>query len=238
MAQSHETDNPIVTANTPLTDLLGAPLGPDWTVEGLAEQVLGFIAAQGSEEAQEFVLDADATTDRQSRRLLRPLLACLATKSAAEAGTPTGLYGGHFSFKRPGPKGPVWILGQFENRPGSVRVTLRRSTSQPKSPQDQPHFPATRATDAVQERDRVEHEAGVTWRREHLSCPTREQLGSYLLEVLDEETQKYVAFHLQTIGCPFCNANLEDLKSLQKESASKTQAKQDISSGSLEKRSS
>ncbi len=72
MAQSHETDNPIVTANTPLTDLLGAPLGPDWTVEGLAEQVLGFIAAQGSEEAQEFVLDADATTDRQSRRLLRP----------------------------------------------------------------------------------------------------------------------------------------------------------------------
>ena len=131
MAQSHETGNPIVTANNPITDLLGAPLGPDWTVEGLAEQVLGAIAAQRSEEAEEFVLDADATTDRQSRRLLRPLLACLATKSAAEAGTPADLYGGHFSFKRPGPKGPVWILGQFENRPGSVRVTLRRSSSPP-----------------------------------------------------------------------------------------------------------
>ena len=129
MAQSHETGNPIVTPNNPIADLLSAPLGPDWTVEGLAEQVLGAIAAQRSEEAQAFVLDADATTDRQSRRLLRPLLACLATKSAVEAGTPANLYGGHFSFKRPGPKGPVWILGQFENRPGTVRVAFRRSNS-------------------------------------------------------------------------------------------------------------
>lgn len=128
MAQSHETGNPIVTANNPITDLLAASLGPDWSVEGLAEQVIDAIAAQRSEEAQEFIFDADATTDRQSRRLLRPLLACLATKSAAEAGTPANLYGGYFSFKRPGPKGPVWIVGQFENRPGSVRVTLRRSS--------------------------------------------------------------------------------------------------------------
>src|SRR6266567_6625132 len=105
MAPSHETGNPLVTANNPITDLLGAPLGPDWTVEGLAEQVLGAIAAQCSEETPEFVLDADATTDRQSRRLLRPLLACLATKSAAEAGTPANLYGDHLSFKRPAPKG-------------------------------------------------------------------------------------------------------------------------------------
>src|SRR5438552_3219789 len=118
MAQPPETGNPLVTANNAIADLLGAPLGPDWTVEGLAEQVLGAIAAQRSEGAQEFVLDADATTDRQSRRLLRPLLACLATKSAAEAGTAADLYGGHFSSKRPGPNGPVWILGQFENRPG------------------------------------------------------------------------------------------------------------------------
>src|SRR5438309_12029237 len=111
MAPSHETGNPIVTAKNPLTDLLATPLGPDWTVEGLAEQVLGAIAAQHSEEAQEFVLDAASTTDRQSRRLLRPLLACLASKSAAEAGTPANLYGGHFSFKRPGLRGPVWVIG-------------------------------------------------------------------------------------------------------------------------------
>src|SRR5438132_560946 len=141
MAQSHETGKPLVTANNPITDLLGAPLGPDWTVDGLAEQVLGTIAAQRS-EVQDFILDQDATTDRQSRRLLRPLLACLATKSAAEAGTPANLYGGHFSFKRPGPQGPVWILGQFENQPGSVRVTLRRSSSPPEVLEARPGQPA------------------------------------------------------------------------------------------------
>ena len=148
MAQSHETGNPLVTGNNPITDLLGAPLGPDWTVEGLAEQVLGAIAAQRSAEGQEFVLDADASTDRQSRRLLRPLLACLATKSAAEAGAPANLYGGHFSFKRPGPTGPVWILGQFENRPGSVRVALRRSSSPPDGREARPGQPPA-LTDAA-----------------------------------------------------------------------------------------
>ena len=134
MAQSHETGNSIVTADNPISDLLRAPLDPDWTVEKLAEQLLGAIAAQRSGEAQEFVLDADTVTDRQSRRLLRPLLACLATKSAAEAGLPAQLYGGCFSFKRPGPGGPVWILGQFENRSGSVRVTVRRQSSPPHLP--------------------------------------------------------------------------------------------------------
>lgn len=131
MAQPRETGNPPVTGNNLITDLLGSPLSPDWTVEGLAEQLLGAIAAQRCEEAQEFVLDAGVTADRQVRRLLRPLLACLATKSAAEAGGSASLYGGHVAFKRPGPDGPVWIVGQFENRPGSVRIMLRRCTAPP-----------------------------------------------------------------------------------------------------------
>src|SRR5579872_4415957 len=53
----------------------------------------------------------------------------------------------------------------------------------------------------IQERDRGDHSIGAVWRREHLSCPTREQLGNYLLEVLDEEQREYVRFHLETIGC-------------------------------------
>jgi hypothetical protein len=149
-----------VTDNNPITDVLGAPLGPDWTVEGLAEQVLAAVAAQRSEEAQEFVLDVGATTDRQSRRLLRPLLACLATKSAAEAGTPANLYGGHFSFKRSGPKGPVWILGQFENGPGSVRVTLRRSTSPAEDPEAQNGEPNSSDCERRQQRTEVRPDAG------------------------------------------------------------------------------
>jgi hypothetical protein len=70
---------------------------------------------------------------------------------------------------------------------------------------------------AMQERDRGEHSLGAVWRRERLTCPTREQLGSYLLQVLDEGTQNYIDFHLHTIGCPYCVANLTDLQSLQKE---------------------
>ena len=72
---------------------------------------------------------------------------------------------------------------------------------------------------AMQERDRGEHSLGAVWRRERLTCPTREQLGSYLLQVLDEGTQNYIDFHLHTIGCPYCVANLADLQALQQEPA-------------------
>src|SRR6516162_1451253 len=70
---------------------------------------------------------------------------------------------------------------------------------------------------AMQERDRGEHSLGAVWRRERLTCPPREQLGSYLLGVLDDAVQEYIKFHLNTVGCPFCLANLADLQALQKE---------------------
>ncbi len=70
---------------------------------------------------------------------------------------------------------------------------------------------------AMQERDRGEHSLGAVWRRERLTCPTREQLGSYLLQVLDDKVQDYVEFHLQTVACPYCLANLADLQALQQE---------------------
>lgn len=77
----------------------------------------------------------------------------------------------------------------------------------------------------MQERDRGEHSLSAIWRREHLSCPTREQLGSYLLEVLDEGLQDYIRFHLETIGCSYCQANKADLEATLKEPPPKTQAR-------------
>jgi hypothetical protein len=74
----------------------------------------------------------------------------------------------------------------------------------------------------MQERDRGDHSISAVWRRERLSCPTREQLGSYLLQVLDDGLQEYIDFHLQMIGCAFCLANLADLKALQQETGPKT----------------
>src|SRR5438552_16976737 len=66
----------------------------------------------------------------------------------------------------------------------------------------------------MQERDRGEHSLGAIWRRERLTCPSREQLGSYLLQVLDDGQQDYIAFHLKTIACTYCLANLADHQSL------------------------
>jgi hypothetical protein len=78
----------------------------------------------------------------------------------------------------------------------------------------------------MQERDRGEHSVGAIWCRERLSCPTRQQLGSYLLKALDSALQDYIDFHLGTIGCAFCLANLADLQSLQKEPAPKAKERQ------------
>jgi predicted nucleic acid-binding OB-fold protein len=71
----------------------------------------------------------------------------------------------------------------------------------------------------MQERDRGEHSIGAIWRRERLTCPSRETLGSYVFQVLDENEQSYLDFHLHTIGCPYCLANLHDLEAQKKEPA-------------------
>ncbi|MFO0877493.1 MAG: hypothetical protein U0840_08975 [Gemmataceae bacterium] len=71
----------------------------------------------------------------------------------------------------------------------------------------------------MQERDRGEHSLGAIWRRERLTCPNREMLGSYLLQVLDDNEMDYLTFHVQTVGCPYCVANITDLEAQKKEPA-------------------
>ncbi len=75
----------------------------------------------------------------------------------------------------------------------------------------------------LQDRDRGEHSVGAVWRRQRLSCPNREQLGSYLLGVLEPAQQDYIEFHLRTIGCAFCQANMADLQAQQQETAPQAQ---------------
>ncbi|MBI3409134.1 MAG: hypothetical protein HY040_12375 [Planctomycetes bacterium] len=74
----------------------------------------------------------------------------------------------------------------------------------------------------MQERDRGEHSVGAIWRRSRLTCPNREQLGSFLLGVLDAGFHGYVEFHLKTVGCAFCLANLADLEEQRREAAPHT----------------
>jgi hypothetical protein len=74
-------------------------------------------------------------------------------------------------------------------------------------------------------RDAGVHSVGEIWRRQRLSCPSREQLGSYLLGALDGGHSDYVDFHVQIIGCRFCQANLEDLRRQQEETAEAVQTR-------------
>lgn len=61
-------------------------------------------------------------------------------------------------------------------------------------------------------RDAGVHSLGGIWRRHRLSCPPREQLGSYLLGVLSAEETDFVQFHLEVSGCRVCTASVEDLQ--------------------------
>jgi hypothetical protein len=64
-------------------------------------------------------------------------------------------------------------------------------------------------------RDAGVHSVGEIWRRHRLSCPPREQLGSYLLGVLSNEAADYVKFHLEVVKCRYCGASIEDLRAQQ-----------------------
>jgi RNA polymerase sigma-70 factor (ECF subfamily) len=50
------------------------------------------------------------------------------------------------------------------------------------------------------------------WQSQRLSCPKRMTIGGFVLGTLDPDWRAYVDFHLHTLGCHFCRANLEDLK--------------------------
>ena len=56
------------------------------------------------------------------------------------------------------------------------------------------------------------HTIGAIWRRNRLSCPSRSELGQYVLGALDSAPRDYIRFHLEEIGCRYCQANLADLQ--------------------------
>ncbi|MFN7768024.1 MAG: hypothetical protein ACK5WR_00170 [Planctomycetaceae bacterium] len=70
-----------------------------------------------------------------------------------------------------------------------------------------------RVTLLVNHRETGRHSAGDLWRGNRLSCPSRQELGSYLLGGLEEDLGQYIHFHLDTVGCRVCRANLDDLRS-------------------------
>jgi hypothetical protein len=54
---------------------------------------------------------------------------------------------------------------------------------------------------------------GEIWRRSRVSCPSRSVWTAYLDDQVGEGLRRYLRFHLETIGCRYCAANLDDLQS-------------------------
>jgi hypothetical protein len=59
---------------------------------------------------------------------------------------------------------------------------------------------------------RGDHSLGAIWQDHQMSCPTREQLGAFLLDAVDPDHAKYISFHIDRIECHFCQANVDDLR--------------------------
>jgi RNA polymerase sigma factor (sigma-70 family) len=66
-----------------------------------------------------------------------------------------------------------------------------------------------------------EHLLTDIWEFQRPSCPKRSTIGAYLLGTLGDEWRKYVDFHVNTVGCRFCRANLDDLQAQNAKSQSK-----------------
>src|SRR5436190_17048044 len=75
----------------------------------------------------------------------------------------------------------------------------------------------TQVSGLIRERDQGGHTVGEIWRRQRLSCPSRSDLGAYLMGVIEPARADYIRFHIHEIGCRFCEANLTDLEAASKQ---------------------
>ncbi len=53
---------------------------------------------------------------------------------------------------------------------------------------------------------------GDFWRRRRIACPTRSTWQAFLDDQIGGEFREYLRFHLDDVGCRYCNANLADLQ--------------------------
>jgi hypothetical protein len=122
--------------------------------------------------------------------------------------------------------------GHGERAPGPIDdATLRDYLADALGPEDSARVEKA-LRDSAELRARLEdvrhdrqdsqlHTLGAIWHRARLTCPGRQQLGSFLLDALDPDMAGYIQFHIDVVECPFCHANLEDLKAQQAAAAAK-----------------
>lgn len=78
-----------------------------------------------------------------------------------------------------------------------------------------------RLSDLLAGRDQGENSLGELWRRDRLSCPSRPVWAAFVDDRLGDGLKQYLIFHIETIGCRVCAANLADLR--QKDSSANSE---------------
>jgi len=54
-------------------------------------------------------------------------------------------------------------------------------------------------------------DVATVWTESRVSCPSRHWIARWIAKTLDEEPAAFVAFHVDEIGCEWCEANRDDL---------------------------
>ena len=62
------------------------------------------------------------------------------------------------------------------------------------------------------------HTLGGIWRQNQIGVPSRDEMGSFLLGVLDDQHADYIQFRVDVLKCPFTIALKTDLENQQSES--------------------
>lgn len=63
-----------------------------------------------------------------------------------------------------------------------------------------------------------QHTLGGIWRQNQIGVPSPDEMGSFLLGVLDDQHADYIQFRLDVLKCPFTIALKTDLENQQSES--------------------
>ncbi|MCA9321108.1 MAG: hypothetical protein KDB53_10250 [Planctomycetes bacterium] len=62
---------------------------------------------------------------------------------------------------------------------------------------------------------------GSLWVRERITCPHSDILLSWVNGVLDPAESDYIAFHLETVDCPHCQAEVARLQAVVEQDSTK-----------------
>jgi anti-sigma factor RsiW len=71
---------------------------------------------------------------------------------------------------------------------------------------------AKRLEALLAEEERTDLSLEAVWRRRRLSCPSRSTWALYVADGLGDALKRYLDFHLHTVGCRSCAANVDDLR--------------------------